>query len=322
MRAILVHTPGGPEAMRMDDAPIPELAPGQALVKVAAAGVNFIDVYYRTGLYKANAPVVMGMEGAGTVEAVGPEVSEVAPGDRVAWAMSRGSYADYAAVPAWMLVKIPESLGFDKAAAVMLQGMTAHYLTHSTWPLKAGDVALVHAAAGGVGLLLIQIAKKRGARVIGTASTQAKAELAVEAGADAVIIYTRQDFEPEVKRLTAGRGVDVVYDSVGQATFLKSLVCLRPRGMMVTYGQSSGPVPAFDPLILNQMGSLFVTRPSLAHYCATRLELLWRADDILGWVGSGELKVRIDRTYPLAEAAQAHRDLESRKTAGKVLLTL
>lgn len=306
----------------MEDAPTPVLASGQALVKVAVAGVNFIDVYYRTGLYKANAPVVLGMEGAGIVEEVGPGVSEVAPGDRVAWAMSRGAYAEYAAVPSWMLVKIPENIGFDKAAAVMLQGMTAHYLTHSTYALKQGDVALVHAAAGGVGLLLIQIAKKRGARVIGTASTQAKAELALEAGADAVILYTRQDFEPEVKRLTDGRGVDVVYDSVGQATFLKSLVCLRPRGTMVTYGQSSGPVPAFDPLILNQMGSLFLTRPSLAHYCATRLELLWRADDILGWIGSGEMKVRIDRTYPLEQAAQAHRDLEGRKTAGKVLLTL
>lgn len=308
--------------MRLEDTPTPTLAPGQALVKVAAAGVNFIDVYYRTGLYKANAPVVLGMEGAGTVVEVGPEVSEVAPGDRVAWAMSRGSYAEYAAVPSWMLVKIPENLGFDQSAAVMLQGMTAHYLAHSTYPLKQGDVALVHAAAGGVGLLLIQIAKKLGARVIGTASTQAKAELAVEAGADAVILYTKQDFEPEVKRLTAGRGVDVVYDSVGQATFMKSLVSLRPRGMMVTYGQSSGPVPPFDPLILNQMGSLFLTRPSLAHYCATRLELLWRADDILGWVGSGQLKVRIDRKYPLEQAAQAHRDLEARKTAGKVMLTL
>lgn len=320
MRAILVHTPGGPEAMHFEDTPTPELAPGQALVKVAAAGVNFIDVYYRTGLYKASAPVVLGMEGAGIVEEVGPDVSEVAPGDRVAWAMSRGAYAEYAAVPSWMLVKIPEKLDFDRAAAVMLQGMTAHYLTHSTYALKQGDTALVHAAAGGVGLLLTQIAKKRGARVIGTASTQAKAELAVEAGADAVILYSRQDFEPEVKRLTGGRGVDVVYDSVGQATFMKSLVCLRPRGTMVTYGQSSGPVSAFDPLILNQMGSLFLTRPSLGHYCATRLELLWRADDVLGWVGSGELKVRIDRTYPLDEAAQAHRDLESRKTAGKVLL--
>lgn len=320
MKAILVHAPGGSEAMSLEDVPVPELAPGQALVKVAAAGVNFIDIYYRTGLYKAPAPVALGMEGAGVVEAVGPDVSEVVPGDRVAWALSRGSYAEYVAVPSWMLVKIPDEIGFEQAAAVMLQGMTAHYLTHSTYSLKEGDVALVHAAAGGVGLLLTQMAKRRGARVIGTVSTQAKAELAVEAGADAVILYTRQDFEPEVKRLTGGRGVDVVYDSVGQATFLKSLICLRPRGMMVTYGQSSGAIGSFDPLILNQMGSLFLTRPSLAHYCATRLELLWRADDILGWVVSGQLKLRIDRTFPLAQAGQAHRELEGRKTSGKVLL--
>ncbi len=320
MRAIRVHTPGGPDAMRCDEVDIPIPGPAHALVKVAAAGVNFIDVYYRTGLYKANLPVTLGMEGAGTVEAVGPDVSEVVPGDRVAWAMARGSYAEYTLVPSAQLVRLPDDIDFERGAAVMLQGMTAHYLTHSTFPLKEGDTALVHAAAGGVGLLLVQLAKMRGARVIGTVSTQAKADLAIEAGADAIILYSRQDFEPEVRRLTENRGVDVVYDSVGQATFMKSLVCLRPRGMMVTYGQSSGPVAPFDPLILNQMGSLFLTRPSLAHHCATRLELLWRADDVLGWVASGQLKIRIDRTYPLEEAAQAHRDLEGRKTTGKVLL--
>ncbi|MGE5487098.1 MAG: quinone oxidoreductase family protein [bacterium] len=320
MKAIRVHTPGGPDALLCDEIAVPTPGPGQALVKVAAAGVNYIDVYHRTGLYKMNPPVPIGMEGAGTVEACGPDVAEVAPGDRVAWAMAPGSYAEKALVPAAALVRLPDTIDFERAAAVMLQGMTAHYLTHSTYPLKEGETALIHAAAGGVGLLLVQMAKMRGARVIGTVSTQAKADLAMEAGADAVILYSRQDFEPEVRRLTDNRGVDVVYDSVGQATFMKSLVCLRPRGMMVSYGQSSGPVQPVDPLLLNQMGSLFLTRPTLAHYCATRLELLWRADDVLGWVASGKLKLRIDRTYPLADAAHAHRDLESRKTAGKLLL--
>lgn len=320
MKAIRVHTPGGPDALLCDEIAVPTPGPGQALVKVAAAGVNYIDVYHRTGLYKMNPPVPIGMEGAGTVEACGPDVAEVAPGDRVAWAMAPGSYAEKALVPAAALVRLPDTIDFERAAAVMLQGMTAHYLTHSTYPLKEGETALIHAAAGGVGLLLVQMAKMRGARVIGTVSTQAKADLAMEAGADAVILYSRQDFEPEVRRLTDNRGVDVVYDSVGRATFMKSLVCLRPRGMMVSYGQSSGPVQPVDPLLLNQMGSLFLTRPTLAHYCATRLELLWRADDVLGWVASGKLKLRIDRTYPLADAAHAHRDLESRKTAGKLLL--
>ncbi len=322
MNAILVHTPGGPESMILENVPKPTPGPGQALIKVAVSGVNFIDVYHRTGLYKGNPGIALGMEGAGAVEAVGPNVTDVQVGDRVAWAMSRGSYAEYAVVPAWMLVKIPDGLDLKLAAAVMLQGMTAHYLTHSTFQLKDGDTALVHAAAGGVGLLLVQMAKMRGARVIGTVSTEAKADLAIEAGADAIIFYTEQDFEPEVKRLTEGQGVEVVYDSVGQSTFMKSLVCLRPRGMMVLYGQSSGPVPPFDPLLLNQMGSLFLTRPTLAHYCATRLELLWRASDILGWLAGGQLRVRIDRTYKLSEAAEAHRDLESRKTSGKLLLSI
>ncbi|HPQ15980.1 MAG TPA: quinone oxidoreductase, partial [Bryobacteraceae bacterium] len=278
MKAILVHACGGPDQLRYEEVPTPAPGPGQALVKVAAAGVNFIDIYHRTGLYKLPTPIALGMEGAGTVEAVGPDVREFAPGDRVAWAWGGGSYAEYAALPASALVKIPDRIEFQTAAAVMLQGMTAHYLALSTYPIKERETALVHAAAGGVGLLLTQIIKMQGGRVIGTVSTQAKADLALAAGADAVIFYTRQDFEPEVKRLTGGRGVDVVYDSVGAATFMKSLNSLRPRGMLVSFGQSSGPVPPFDLLLLNQKGSLFVTRPKLQDYCATRLELLWRAD--------------------------------------------
>jgi len=320
VKAIVVDTPGGPEQLHLGDVPTPTPGPGQALVKIAAAGVNFIDVYLRSGLYKAPLPMVPGQEAAGVVESVAADVGEVAPGDRVAFAAARGAYAEYAAVPASALVKIPDSIDFPTAAAAMLQGMTAHYLTQSTYPLKEGDVALVHAAAGGVGLLLVQMAKMRGARVIGTVSTQAKADLAIEAGADAIVLYSRHDFEPEVRRLTDGRGVDVVYDSVGQATFTKSMICLRPRGMMVSFGQSSGPVPPIDPLVLSQMGSVFLTRPTLAHYLATRLELLWRADDVLGWIAAGKLSVRIDRTYKLAGAADAHRDLEGRKTSGKLLI--
>jgi NADPH2:quinone reductase len=260
------------------------------------------------------------MEGAGVVDAVGPDVTEVAVGDRVAYAMARGSYAEYTVVPAWQLVKIPETLDAKKAAAAMLQGMTAHYLTHSTYPLKKGDTALVHAAAGGAGLLIVQMARQLGARVIGTVSTDAKAVLAREAGADEIILYTHQDFETEVKRLTGDRGVDVVYDSVGQTTFLKSLNCLRPRGMMALFGQSSGPVAPFDPGLLAAKGSLFLTRPSLGHYAATREELLRRAGDVLNRVASGSLKIRIDKICRLAEIAQAHRDLEGRKTSGKLLL--
>ncbi len=323
MKAILVYTPGGTDQLRYEEAPLPNPGPGQALVRLAKSGVNFIDVYYRTGLYKSAYPMILGQEGAGTVESVASDVAEIAPGDRVAWAVSgppRGAYAEYAAIPAASLVKIPDNLPFELAAAAMLQGMTAHYLSHSTYPLKEGETALVHAAAGGVGLLLIQMAKMRGARVIGTVSTDAKADIALEAGADAIIFYSKQDFEPEVRRLTDGRGVDVVYDSVGQDTFMKSLICLRPRGMMVSYGQSSGPVSPIPPLTLSQMGSLFLTRPVLHHYCATRLELLWRADDVLGWIAAGKLHVRIHNTYRLADAAQAHRDLEGRKTSGKLLL--
>ena len=322
MKRIQVVETGGPENMQVVDVPTPVPGPGEALVRIAASGVNFIDVYFRSGLYKADLPVTLGSEAAGTVEAVAPGVTEVAPGDRVAYAMARGSYAEYAAVPAAQLVKLSAHLDFPTAAAAMLQGMTAHYLTHSTFALKSGDTCLVHAAAGGAGGLIVQLAKMLGARVFGTVSTQAKAEIARSHGADEVILYTEQDFEAEVKRLTAGRGVDVVYDSVGKTTFDKSLNCLRPRGLLALFGQSSGPVPPFDPGILNARGSLFLTRPSLGYYVATREELLWRAGDVLGWLDSGKLKLRIDHTYPLADAAAAHRDLESRKTAGKLLLSV
>ena len=322
MKAIQVKQPGGPEAMELVDVPVPQPGPKQALVRIAAVGVNFIDVYFRIGLYKADLPITLGSEAAGTVEAVGAEVTEVAPGDRVAYAMTRGSYAEYAVVPSAMLVKIPGSLDFASAAAAMLQGMTAHYLTHSTYPLKPGDTCLVHAAAGGAGGLTVQMAKMRGARVFGTVSTEAKAEIARQHGADEVILYTRDDFDAAAKRLTGGRGVDVVYDSVGVTTFEKSLNSLRPRGMLALFGQSSGPVPPFDPSILNAKGSLFLTRPSLGHYVLTRDELLWRAGDVLGWVASGALKLHIGGTYPLAHAADAHRDLEGRKTTGKLLLTV
>jgi NADPH2:quinone reductase len=322
MKRIQVTELGGPEKMQLAEVPTPTPGSKQALVRIAAAGVNFIDVYFRIGLYKADLPVTLGNEGAGTVEAIGPDVTEVAVGDRVAYAMARGSYAEYALVPSAMLVKIPGHVDFPTAAAAMLQGMTAHYLTHSTYPLKSGDSCLVHAAAGGAGGLIVQMAKMLGARVFGTVSTEEKARIAREHGVDEAILYTQQDFEAEVKRLTGGRGVDVVYDSVGKTTFEKSLNSLRPRAMMALFGQSSGPVPPFDPGILNAKGSLFLTRPSLGHYVQNREELLWRAGDVLGWIDSGKLKLRIDRTYPLAQVAQAHRDLESRQTAGKLLLTV
>jgi NADPH2:quinone reductase len=320
MKAIVVEQPGGPEQLRLAEIAKPAPGPGEALLRIAAAGVNFIDIYHRIGLYKLDLPFTPGMEAAGVVEAVGPGVTEVAPGDRVAYAMARGAYAEFAVVPAWMLVKLPQALDFHSAAAVMLQGMTAHYLTHSTFPLKPGDACLVHAAAGGVGLLLVQMAKMRGARVFGTVSTPAKAELARQAGADEVILYTEQDFLEAVRRGTEGRGVDVVYDSVGAATWEKSLDSLRPRGMMVSFGNASGAVPSFQPLILSQKGSIFLTRPTLMHYAAKREELLWRAGDVLDWVQSGRLKVRVERVYRLAEAAEAHRALESRSTSGKLLL--
>jgi NADPH:quinone reductase len=322
VKAIQVKQPGGPEAMELVDTPTPAPGPKQALVRIAASGVNFIDVYFRTGLYKADPPITLGSEAAGVVESVGPDVTEVAAGDRVAYAMARGSYAEYAVVPAAMLVKIPDHVDFQTGAAAMLQGMTAHYLTHSTYPLKSGDTCLVHAAAGGAGGLTVQMAKMLGARVFGTVGSEEKARIARDHGVDEAIVYTQQDFEAEVKRLTDGRGVDVVYDSVGKTTFDKSLSSLRPRGTLALFGQSSGPVPPFDPGILNGKGSLFLTRPSLGHYVANRDELLWRAGDVLNWVASGKLKLRIDRAYPLADAASAHRDLEGRRTAGKLLLTV
>jgi NADPH2:quinone reductase len=320
MKRIIVEATGGPEQMKLVDAPKPSPGPKEAVVAIAFTGVNFIDVYFRTGLYKADPPIVLGSEASGTVESVGRDVTEVAPGDRVAYTMVRGSYAEYAAVPAAQLVKIPAEVDFATAAAVMLQGTTAHYLTHSTFPLKAGDSCLVHAAAGGTGGLIVQMARHRGARVFGTVSTDDKARQVRDLGADETIIYTTQDFEAEVKRLTDGRGVDVVYDSVGKTTFDKSLSVLRPRGTMALFGQSSGPVPPFDPAVLNARGSLFLTRPSLAHHLLDREELLWRVGDVLKYVASGVVRVRISGTYPLSEAAQAHRDLEGRKTAGKLLL--
>jgi NADPH2:quinone reductase len=320
MKAIQVKQFGSPEALALTEIPKPAPGPKQALVRIKASGVNFIDVYFRTGLYKADLPFIPGSEAAGVVEEVGPDVSEVAVGDRVAYAMVRGSYAEYAVVPAWQLVKIRESVDFTVAAAAMLQGMTAHYLTHSTYAVKKGDSVLLHAAAGGAGLLIVQMAKMLGARVIGTVSTEAKAALAKEAGVDDIILYTKDDFEAETKRLTSDRGVDVVYDSVGQTTFLKGLNCLRPRGMMALFGQSSGSVAPLDPGVLAAKGSLFLTRPSLAHYAANREELLWRAGDILKWIESGSLKIRIEEIHRLAEAPQAHRDLEGRKTSGKLLL--
>jgi len=322
MKIIHVPTPGGPDAMRVVDVAVPQPGPGQALVRIAAAGVNFIDIYFRIGLYKAELPITLGNEAAGTVEAVGPDVTQVAVGDRVAYAMARGSYAEYAVVPAAMLVKIPQGVDDRTAAAAMLQGMTAHYLTHSTYPLKPGDTCLVQAAAGGTGGLVVQMAKMLGARVFGTVSTEEKARAIRELGADEAILYTQTDFDAEVKRLTGGRGVDVVYDSVGKQTFDKSLNSLRPRGVLALFGQSSGPVPPMDLNILNGKGSLFVTRPGLPHYIATREELLWRAGDVLAWIAGGKLKLRIDRVYPLEQAPTAHRDLESRKTAGKLLLTV
>jgi NADPH2:quinone reductase len=317
-----VKVPGGPENLQLVDVPAPTPGPKQALVKIAASGVNFIDIYFRTGLYKADFPIVPGSEAAGTVESVGPDVTEVAPGDRVAYAMARGSYAEFAVVPAWQLVKIPGHVDFTVAAAAMLQGMTAHYLTHSTYSLKSGDVCLVHAAAGGTGGLIVQMAKMLGARVLATVSTDAKAQIAREHGADEIILYTQQDFEAEAKRLTGGRGVDVVFDSVGRTTFDKSLGCLRPRGTLALFGQSSGPVLPFDPSILNSKGALYLTRPSLAFYLQTRDELEWRAGDVLNWIDSGKLKLRIDHVYPLADAAAAHRALESRHTTGKLLLSV
>ena len=320
MKAVRVHAYGDADVHRVEEIDIPTPGAGEALVRVAAAGLNFIDVSYRTGLFTApQLPFTNGSEAAGTVVDVGAGVTEVAPGDRVAYCMVLGAYAEYAVVPAWRLVPVPAAVDLRTAAAVMLQGTTAHYLTHSTFPLKPGDAALVHAAAGGAGLLLTQVARKCGATVYATVGSAAKADLARQAGAHEVINYSTQDFEAEVKRLTGGRGVDVVYDSVGASTFDKSLNCLRPRGYMVLFGTSSGPVPPFDPAVLGARGSLFLTRPGLNRYTATRAEILERAAALFGWLAVGELAVRIDRVLPLADVAAAHRDLEGRRTAGKVL---
>jgi NADPH2:quinone reductase len=324
MKAIRIHSVGGPEVLRLEDVPDPQPGEGQAVVRVEAAGVNFVDVYFRTGLYKGPAlPFVPGQEAAGTVTAVGPGVAEaadIAVGDRVAYVGIQGAYAELAAVPAARLVKIPEKVTIHQAAAAMLQGITAHYLACSTYPLKPGDVCIVHAAAGGVGQLLCQIAKLRGARVFGTVSTEEKARIAREAGADEVILYSQQDFSAEARRLNGGKGVQVIYDGVGKATFEKGLDALAPRGLMALFGQASGSVPPFDPSLLNHKGSLYLTRPSMFHYVADRDELMWRAGEVLGWIAEGKLRLSIDRELPLAQAADAHRALEGRETTGKVLL--
>lgn len=320
MRAIRVHQPGEPEALQYEEVATPAPTSGEVRVKITAAGVNFIDVYHRNGQYPLSFPITPGMEGGGVVEAVGEGVTAVSAGDRVAYAMQMGAYAEYALVPAWRLVRVPDEIGLETATAVMLQGMTAHYLLHDTYRVQAGDTVLIHAAAGGVGLLLIQIAKLRGARVIGTTSTPEKADLALTHGADEIILYTDEDFETEVKRLTEGKGVNVIYDGVGRATFSKGLNCLKPRGMMVLFGQASGPVAPLDPQLLNQKGSLFLTRPSLAHYTADAGEVQQRAGDLFRWIAAGELKVRIDRTFPLSAAAAAHHYIEGRRTKGKLLL--
>jgi NADPH:quinone reductase len=320
MRAIRIHEPGGAEALRFEEAPEPQPKAGEALVAVEAIGVNYIDVYYRTGAYAAPLPLVPGMEAAGTVVVAGEGACGFSAGDRVAWAGGLGAYAERCAVASERLVPVPDGVEARQAAAAMLQGMTAHYLATSTWPLQAGETCLVHAAAGGVGLLLCQIAKRRGARVLATVSSPEKAELARGAGADHVILYTREDFVAEVKRLTDGAGVEVVYDGVGAATFRGGLDCLRRRGLMALYGQASGPVGNLDPQVLNAKGSLFLTRPTLFHYVATRRELLERAGEVLGWVRDGHLRLRMEHAWPLSGAAEAHRALEGRKTPGKVLL--
>ena len=322
MRAVRIHETGGPEAMRVEVVPVPRPAPGEILVRLDASGVNFIDVYKRKGLYTIPLPATPGEEGAGTIVAVGGEAGGLREGDRVAWAGVMGSYAEHAIVPAARAVRVPDGLETITAAALMLQGMTAHYLATSTRPLRDGDTCLIHAAAGGVGLLLVQIARRLGARVIGTAGTDEKAALARAAGAEEVIVYTREDFVAEARRLTGGRGVQVIYDSVGRTTCVPGLDALAPRGMMVLFGQSSGPVEPLDPQLLNRKGSLYLTRPTLGHYTATPEELRLRAGAIMDWALTGQLTVRIGATYPLAEAADAHRALEARRTTGKVLLTI
>ena len=320
MRAIRVESPGGPEVLQLAELPMPTAGAGQALVRVEAAGVNFIDIYQRSGTYQLALPFTLGQEGAGVVEMAGAGVTEVAPGDRVAWAGVMGSYATHQVLPAAKLVRVPEGVDSRSAAAAMLQGMTAHYLVNDTWRLKAGDIALIHAAAGGVGQLFCQLARRAGAHVIGTAGGPEKVQLALKAGANEAIDYQATDFEAEVKRLTGGKGVHVVYDSVGGTTFDKSLKCLRPRGLLVLFGASSGPVPPLDLQRLAAGGSLYVTRPTLGTYVLTREELVARAGAVLGAVQRGELKLRIEEALPLEKAADAHRLLASRKTTGKLLL--
>lgn len=320
MKVVRIHQYGGPGVMQLEDLPTPAPGPGTALIRIEAAGVNFMDIYQRSGTYQVPLPAPLGQEAAGTVEAVGAGVTDLAPGDRVAWCNVQGAYATYALVPAERLVRLPPGIGARDGAAVMLQGMTAHYLAFSMAPLTADDTCLVHAAAGGVGQLLCQMLKMRGVRVLGTVSDEVKAQIARQAGADDVILYSKQDFESEVKGLTDRAGVSVVYDSVGRDTFEKSLNCLRPRGILVLYGASSGPVASVDPQVLAAKGSLWLTRPSLVHYTATRAELCQRAEELFGWITAGKLRVRIDRTYPLAEAAGAHGALAGRQTMGKVLL--
>lgn len=320
MKAVRVEQFGGPEALKVMDVPLPEPGEGEVRVKIEAIGVNFLDIYQRLGRYQGSVPFTLGQEAAGIVDAVDPNLTEVKPGDRVAYASVQGSYAEYAIVPAWRLVPIPAGLDAQQAAAAMVQGITAHYLARSTYPLKTGETALVHAAGGGTGQMLVQVAKRCGGRVIGTVSTDEKAQVAREAGADDVILYTQTDFESEVKRLTNNAGVDVVYDSVGKDTFDKSLNCLRQRGYMVLYGAASGPVPPLDPQVLNAKGSLYLTRPYIGHYTADRAELLWRANDVFNWMAAGELRVRIDKVFRLSEVAEAHRYLEGRQSKGKILL--
>ena len=322
MRAVRVHEYGGPEVMCVDELAIPEPGPGEARVKISAAGVNFIDIYKRSGQYKSALPLVLGEEAAGVVDAVHTSVTDVRPGDRVAFAMQTGAYAEYTIVPSWKLVPVPLDVELSTAAAVMLQGMTAHYLCYSTFPLKSGDTALVHAGAGGVGQILTQLAKRRGARVIATVGSDEKAQIARECGADEVVRYREQDFAEVARTFTNGRGVDVVYDSVGQTTFEQSLSCLRPRGFLVLFGQSSGAVAPIDPQVLNAKGSLFLTRPTLAHYTLDRAELMQRSGDLFDLLGRGELKIRVDRSFPLEQVSEAHRVLAGRETMGKVLLSV
>jgi NADPH2:quinone reductase len=320
MKCIRIHEVGGPEVLRYEDLPEPVPGPGEAVVKIEAAGVNFIDIYFRTGLYKTELPFTNGQEGAGTVVAVADDVDTLQPGDRVAYTGIHGSYAEFAAVPAARLVKVPDGVDTQTAAAAMLQGMTVHYLTHSTFHLKVGHTALIHAAAGGVGKILIQVAKMLGVRTIGTCSTEEKAAVARSVGADEVILYNDEDFVAEVKRITDGAGVDVVYDSVGKATWEGSMNCLKPRGMVVFFGNASGPVPAIEPLTLTAKGSIFITRPSLFHHIATREELEWRAADLFSWIRSGKVRIEPGETHPLADAAKAQTRLAGRLTTGKILL--